>query len=88
MVLQQGNQESLRPRWSLSKKRKNTGEKYETSTALILRSAVLNRRFSGGRQHPDGHRSRGMPMATREAFERVAKAVTETIQEVGFKIGE
>eukprot|EP00928_Gymnodinium_smaydae_P090955 TRINITY_DN74661_c0_g1_i1.p1 TRINITY_DN74661_c0_g1~~TRINITY_DN74661_c0_g1_i1.p1 ORF type:complete len:285 (-),score=31.57 TRINITY_DN74661_c0_g1_i1:262-1077(-) len=55
-------------------------------TTLILRSALLTRRLSGGREAKDGKRSHGMPYATKACFEKLASSVADIIESTEFTV--
>jgi hypothetical protein len=55
-------------------------------TTLILRSGVFVRRVSGGRDHGNGKRSRGMIYATGECFKEMTPLVSKIMKEVEFRI--
>mmetsp|Transcript_18662 Transcript_18662/g.52100 ORF Transcript_18662/g.52100 Transcript_18662/m.52100 type:complete len:269 (+) Transcript_18662:159-965(+) len=56
------------------------------ATTLILRSATLTKRLSGGRARDDGERSVGFIYGTRECFECLAEVVANYLKKHGFRI--
>eukprot|EP00931_Biecheleriopsis_adriatica_P078641 TRINITY_DN52069_c0_g1_i1.p1 TRINITY_DN52069_c0_g1~~TRINITY_DN52069_c0_g1_i1.p1 ORF type:complete len:329 (-),score=35.17 TRINITY_DN52069_c0_g1_i1:310-1296(-) len=58
----------------------------EPAESLILRSAMLPKRLSGGRAKANGRRSAGFVYDTKNVFEKVAAAVTKELTTNGFNV--